>query len=168
MSWVRANLVVGADGSTAQGGSSKALSSGSDRARFHAIRSEAEAILIGGATARHEPYAATPCPLFVVSHQSSLPAGAANNPHAHLLHLSPALAVAEIKASFNFHRILVEGGAHLVTALAHAHLLDGLYLTRTAAEPNEAIIDFHELLAGFVLVSREELSAESFEYYERG
>jgi len=63
---------------------------------------------------------------------------------------------------------LIEGGAHFVTALSHAHLIDGIYLTRTASTPAEAMIDFYELLAGFVLASSEETEGERFDYYERG
>ncbi len=167
MSWVRANLVVGADGSTAINGRSKGLSSSHDRTRFHAIRAEATAIVIGGATARSEPYGSTPVSLFVVTHESTLPGSAATNEQATLLNLSPAQAIPKIKAN-GFGRILVEGGARLLTALTHAHLVDGIYLTRTSAAPNEAVIDFHELLTGFVLASSEELDDERFEYYERG
>jgi riboflavin biosynthesis pyrimidine reductase len=167
MSWVRANLVVGADGSTAINGSSKGLSSGHDRARFHAIRAEATAIVIGGATSRNEPYGSTPVPLFVVTHENILPGSAATNENATLLNLSPAKAIAQIKAE-GFGRILVEGGAHFLTSLTHARAIDGIYLTRTTAVPNEAIVDFHELLAGFVLASSEAAGAETFEYYERG
>ena len=167
MSWVRANLVVGADGSTAINGSSKGLSSGQDRTLFHAIRAEATAILIGGATARSEPYEYTPVPLFVVSHETTLPGSAAGNDKATVLNLSPVQAIARIKAE-GFARILIEGGAHFVTALSHAHLIDGIYLTRTASTPAEAMIDFYELLAGFVLASSEETEGERFDYYERG
>jgi riboflavin biosynthesis pyrimidine reductase len=167
MTWVRANLVVGSDGSTTQAGSSKGLSSTNDRTRFHAIRAEATAILIGGSTSRLEPYGTTPCPLFVISHESTLPGSAAMNHHATLLNSSAVDALTTIKG-LGYARILVEGGAHLITALAHAHLLDAIYLTRTNAAPSESVIDFHELLSGFVLVSREEEADELFEYYERG
>lgn len=167
MSWVRANLVVGADGSTAINGSSKGLSSGRDRTRFHAIRAEATAIVIGGATSRNEPYGSTPVPLFVVTHEHTVPGTATNNEKATLLNLSPVDAIAKIKAD-GFGRILVEGGAQFLTALTHAHAIDGIYLTRTTAAPQEAIIDFYELLSGFVVASSEESDGERFEYYERG
>ena len=167
MTWVRANLVVGADGSTTIGGASNGLSSNRDRSRFHAIRGEATALLIGGETARTEPYRVTPIPLFVVSRSKNLPGAAAENQSAILLNLTPREAIAEIKRR-GYQRILVEGGAHLLTALTHDHQVDGIHLTRTTLAPHESVIDFHELLHGFVLVSSESMGDETFEYYERG
>ena len=70
---VLANLVLGSDGSTTLDGSSKALSSASDRKRFHELRTLASAILIGGNTARTEPYASTPVPLVVVTRSGEIP-----------------------------------------------------------------------------------------------
>jgi hypothetical protein len=65
---VAANLVIGADGSTTRGGSSRGLSFEADRQRFHQLRGEFDVILVGGNTARSEPYSKTPIPLIVLTH----------------------------------------------------------------------------------------------------
>jgi riboflavin biosynthesis pyrimidine reductase len=79
---ITANLVIGADGATVLEGSSKALSSQADRSRFHALRERASTILIGGNTARNEPYAKTPVPLVIVSASNQIPKEVRNNPLA--------------------------------------------------------------------------------------
>ena len=63
-----ANLIVGKDGSTTANNSSIGLSTDEDRARFKQLRSKADLILIGGNTARREPYKKTPVPLFILTH----------------------------------------------------------------------------------------------------
>jgi riboflavin biosynthesis pyrimidine reductase len=62
-----ATLVVGSDGSTAKDGSSRGVTSTLDRARFLERRRHVDAILIGGNTARTEPYRKTPVPVVVIS-----------------------------------------------------------------------------------------------------
>ncbi|MEN9325122.1 MAG: hypothetical protein RL414_876, partial [Actinomycetota bacterium] len=81
MRTVLATIVVGVDGSTTVGGSSAGLSTYGDRQRFQRLRKRADLIVIGGNTARTEPYAQTPCRLLVLSHQP-LPEKIADNPHA--------------------------------------------------------------------------------------
>jgi riboflavin biosynthesis pyrimidine reductase len=61
-----ATLVVGSDGSTSKDGSSRGVSSSADRSRFLERRRSVDAILIGGNTARNEPYRKTPVPVVVV------------------------------------------------------------------------------------------------------
>jgi riboflavin biosynthesis pyrimidine reductase len=63
---VIATLVVGSDGSTAKDGSSRGVTSTLDRARFLERRRHVDAILIGGNTARCEPYRKTPVPVVVI------------------------------------------------------------------------------------------------------
>ena len=63
---VVATLVVGSDGSTAKDGTSRGVTSTLDRARFLERRRHVDAILIGGNTARNEPYRMTPVPVVVV------------------------------------------------------------------------------------------------------
>ena len=65
---VSANLIVGIDGSTTANGSSIGLSNDEDRQRFHQLRGESDLILIGGNTARREPYKRTPIPLYILTH----------------------------------------------------------------------------------------------------
>ena len=89
---VLANSVLGSDGSTTLDCSSKALSSASDRKRFHELRALASVILIGGNTARTEPYASTPVPLVVITRSGEIPESVRSNPKARIWELDPVSA----------------------------------------------------------------------------
>ncbi|NDD79304.1 MAG: pyrimidine reductase, partial [Actinobacteria bacterium] len=65
---VSANLIVGSDGSTSINGSSMGLSNDEDRRRFQQLRQKSDLIVIGGNTARREPYKRTPVPLYILTH----------------------------------------------------------------------------------------------------
>ena len=71
-----ANLILGRDGGTSIRGRSAPLSSSSDRKRFHELRAMSDAIVIGGETARCEPYGKTPVPLIVVTRSQEVPGAA--------------------------------------------------------------------------------------------
>ena len=64
---IELSLVIGADGSLVKKGSSREISSTADRQRFLALRRGFDAIVIGGQTARMEPYERTPIPLIILS-----------------------------------------------------------------------------------------------------
>lgn len=53
---VALNMIVSLDGRTAIDGRSAPLSSPADRALFHALRAEADAVMVGGGTVRTERY----------------------------------------------------------------------------------------------------------------
>ena len=169
--WVFANLVTAADGSTTSGNDSTALSSLRDRSRFHELRRVADAILIGGNTARTAPYAKTSKPLFVLTRSKELPAQVAINDKARLLNLEPTTALQAIFAT-GAARILVEGGPGLLKALLSADLLDSLFLTVTNATPNQNQINHAELISmlhrsGLEKVSEENFSQEVFYIFSK-
>jgi riboflavin biosynthesis pyrimidine reductase len=56
--WVRANMVASADGAASVSGRSSGLSGAADRQLFSVLRSLADVILVGAATARAEKYQA--------------------------------------------------------------------------------------------------------------
>jgi len=60
-----ATLVVGRDGSTTKDATSRNISSSADRASFLNRRRQVDVIIIGGNTARSEPYSRTPVPLLI-------------------------------------------------------------------------------------------------------
>lgn len=126
---IYANLVVGRDGATTINGRSAPLSNGSDRERFHHIRSQADVILIGGNTSRAEPYERTPIPLVVLTHQEDLPGSAARNPKAVVAHETIASLLHNL--SNRYRSILIEGGATLLMEALRNKLVDTLYLTST-------------------------------------
>ena len=134
---VTITLVVGADGSTSKDGNSAGVSSAVDRSAFLSRRRSADCILIGGNTARTEPYHRTPVPVVVIS--KSLINPLADNRLAHCWNLSPEDALDRASRTFgpNIH---VEAGVGIIRQLVDAGRVDFLELS------GEALIDQQALL----------------------
>ena len=157
-------MVVGADGSTTKGGSSAGVSNHADRSKFLQRRREADCILIGGATARNEPYQRTPVPVIVLSR--GLINLIANNRLAQCWNLSPAAAVAKARELFgpNIH---IEAGAMLIRELLAAGLVDRLELSITPVTGGENRIDIAELLSHFTKQNEVQVNETRFISAER-
>ena len=153
---VAANLVLGADGSTTLNGSSRGLSFPADRLRFHQLRSQFRAILIGGNTARNEPYSKTPLPLIVLSHRP-LPSPLKANEEAVAWNL--ALPEAIDSATTVYGDIILEAGPDLVTEALRAGLLTELFVTISPVTPKENQIDLAELVVGGEEIARESIDS---------
>jgi len=114
---VTANLIVGKDGSTSISGSSTPLSTQEDRERFQALRLKNDLILIGGNTARREPYKRTPIPLYILTHTKVRLQP--KNQLAKQFSLSAKEMIAEICTKFENGKevinLLVEAGPSLLT-----------------------------------------------------
>jgi len=158
---VRANLVLGSDGSTSLDGSSKSLSSAEDRKRFHELRAQASVILIGGNTARSEPYAQTPVPLVVITRSGEIPDSVRANPKTHVWELDPISAVEQARKEFG-GSVLVEGGIRLVQELLIANQIDELYLTLSKVSGGENVYDLSALTREFTVESSEKIDGETF------
>ena len=143
---VFASLVVGSDGSTAKGGSSRAIASGVDRTTFLARRRSADFLLIGGQTARTEPYHRTPVPVVVIS--KSLINPLADNRLAHCWNLPPADAIQRAIKTFG-PTIHVEAGATIIRELLESNFVDALELSVTEVIGGEDVIDVADLLSHF-------------------
>jgi riboflavin biosynthesis pyrimidine reductase len=156
---VTVTLVVGADGSTSKNGNSAGVSSAADRSAFLARRRTADCILIGGNTARTEPYHRTPVPVVVLS--KSLINPLADNRLAHCWNLSPIKAVERAVTTFgpNIH---VEAGASIIRELLSANLVDALELSITDATDGDDAIDIAELLSHFTNQSEKVISGTRF------
>lgn len=154
-----ATLVTGSDGSTTKGGSSRAITSGADRSEFLARRRNADFILIGGRTARNEPYHRTPVPVVVAS-RSMVNALTANR-DAHWWNCAPSQALDRGIKKFG-NNVLVEAGASFINELISQRALDGIYLSVTPESGGEAKIDYQELLARFSEVSHREVDGTLF------
>ena len=141
-----ATLVVGADGSTSKESRSAGVSSASDRQVFLQRRREVDCIIIGGNTARHEPYNRTPVPLVVVSR--SLVNPVQGNHLALLWNCSPVQAVEKARAQFG-PTILIEGGISLINDLIEHNILERIELSVTPAMGGDNRIDWKELLTRF-------------------
>jgi riboflavin biosynthesis pyrimidine reductase len=156
---VFATLVVGSDGSTAKNGSSRAIASGADRGEFLARRRSADFILIGGATARCEPYHRTPVPVVVVSH--SMVNALADNRSAQWWNCTPIQALERGIKMFGGD-VLVEAGANLIFQLIEQRALDGIYLSVTPESGGENRINYQELLEKFSEVTHREVDGTQF------
>jgi riboflavin biosynthesis pyrimidine reductase len=158
---VLANLVLGSDGSTSMGGSSKSLSSAEDRRRFHELRAQASVILIGGNTARNEPYAQTPVPLVVITRSGEIPESVRENPNTHIWELDPISAVDKALKELG-GTVLVEAGMSLIQELLVANKIDELYLTLSKISGGENVYDLSALTRDFTVESSEKIDGETF------
>ena len=141
-----ASLVVGRDGSTSKDNSSNGVSSDADRKAFLARRRKVDCILIGGNTARHEPYKQSPVPLVIVSRSHINPV--AGNDLSHLWNMTPADALAKAKEQFG-QRVLVEAGTSIIIELIDQGLIDQLDLSVTPVTGGDHPVDWQGLLNKF-------------------
>ena len=156
---VFATLVIGNDGSTSKDGSSKAIASGADRTQFLARRREVDFILIGGKTARSEPYHRTPVPVVVASR--SMINSLADNRDAHWWNCTPVQALDRGIKIFGSN-VLVEAGANLILELIEERALDGIYLSITPEKDGDEKIDYQALLANFLEITSREVEGTKF------
>lgn len=154
-----ASLVVGIDGSTSKGSHSAGVSSPADRARFLARRRTVDAIIIGGNTARKEPYTKTVVPLVVISR--SLVNPVQGNHLSHFWNCSPSQAVEKAQKLFG-KNILIEGGISMINELIDNDLIDQLVLSVTPVRGGENQIDWKGLLSKFKSYSEEKIDETLF------
>jgi riboflavin biosynthesis pyrimidine reductase len=154
-----ASLVVGVDGSTTKFGSSRGVSSKADRTVFLERRRNFDAILIGGNTARNEPYSFSPVPLIVISRSTINPLP--ENPNVHLWNTTPAQAISRVRKEFG-ERILVEAGLGMIKELLAEKLIDEFFLTVTPEQDGENIIDWKEILSKFEHSEKSEVDGTLF------
>jgi riboflavin biosynthesis pyrimidine reductase len=156
---VIASLVVGADGSSTLHGSSESVTTHVDRQRFLTRRRLADAILIGGNTARNERYQKTPVPLVILSH--TRPDILDLNSKACWWVLSPTQAVARAQWEIG-SELAIEGGIAFIAELLTANLLTQLELSITPQTGGEGKIDFRNLLLHFEKITTEEIEGTIF------
>lgn len=143
---VTVTLVVGADGSTSKNGTSAGISNSADRTAFLTRRRTADCILIGGATARVEPYHRTPVPVIVISRSLINPLS--DNRLAHCWNLSPEEAIERAEKTFgpNIH---IEAGISIVKDLIAHNCVDRIEISITEITGGENVVDIEELLSHF-------------------
>lgn len=154
-----ATLVVGSDGSTSKESRSAGVSSPEDRKAFLQRRREVDVIIVGGNTARHEPYNRTPVPLVVISR--SLVNPVQGNHLTLFWNCSPVMAVEKARALFG-EKILIEGGISMINELLEHKKIDQLELSVTPATGGENTVDINHLLSHFLQVERREDSGTIF------
>ena len=154
-----ATLVVGSDGSTSKESRSAGVSSPQDRQLFLQRRREVDCIIVGGNTARHEPYNRTPVPLVVISR--SLVNPVQGNHLALFWNCSPVDAVEKARKLFG-EKILIEGGISMINDLIDNNKIDRLELSVTPATGGEDKIDYKALLARFAHCETREIEGTHF------
>ena len=166
---VTANLIVGKDGSTSKSGSSTLLSTQEDRDRFNALRLKNDLILIGGNTARREPYKRTPIPLYILTHTKVRLQP--KNQLAKQFSLSAKEMIAEIGNKFESGKeginLLVEAGPSLLTQMISDSLIDQLYLTVNLDQTGDNQISILDLTSSFKLVESEIVGSCEFRIYKK-
>ena len=166
-----ANLIVGKDGSTTVAGSSTPLSTDEDRRRFHQLRTDSDLILIGGNTARREPYKRTPIPLYILTHTKVRLAP--KNQLAKQFKMTPKQMINEIGNNFPPQdskagiRLLVEAGPKLLRQMIDESLIDQIYLSINLEKTGDNQISIEALTSTFKLITTEVISACEFRYYQR-
>lgn len=154
-----ATLVVGADGSTSKESRSAGVSSPQDRKQFLQRRREVDCIIVGGNTARNEPYNRTPVPLVVISR--SLVNPVQGNHLALFWNCSPVQAVEKARRLFG-DKILIEGGITMINELIDNKVIDRLELSVTHATGGEERIDWKVLLNRFKNCESREVEGTTF------
>ena len=162
---------MGSDGSTTSNNSSIGLSTDEDRLRFKQLRSKTDLILIGGNTARREPYKRTPVPLYILTH-----AKVRLQPKNQLAkQFSMGIADLFTEISNNFPptettspiNLLVEAGPILLQELIDLSLINHLYLTKNLEKSGENKISIADLTSSFKLLSTERVGACEFLHYQK-
>ena len=166
-----ANLIVGSDGSTTSNNSSIGLSTDEDRLRFQQLRSRSDLILIGGNTARREPYKRTPVPLYILTHAKVRLQP--KNQLAKQFSLGIGELFSEISNNFpptdstSPINLLVEAGPILLGQMIELSLIDHLYLTKNLEKNGENKISIEELIKPFELVTSERVGSCEFMHYQK-
>ena len=166
-----ANLIVGNDGSTTSNNSSIGLSTDEDRLRFQQLRSRSDLILIGGNTARREPYKRTPVPLYILTHAKIRLQP--KNQLAKQFSLGIGELFSEISNSFpptdstSPIHLLVEAGPFLLQEMIDLSLINYLYLTKNLEKNGENKISIQELTRPFKLLSSEKVGSCEFMHYQK-
>ena len=156
---VTVTLVVGRDGSTSKDGTSAGVSNKADRSAFLARRRSADCIMIGGSTARLEPYHRTPVPVIVISRSLMNPLS--DNRLAHCWNLSPIAALDRAIETFG-PEIHIESGISIVNQLIDAGRVDLLELSITDVVGGDHRIDIDGLLEHFTIVRDDNIDGTRF------
>lgn len=155
--WLRVNMVSTLDGAAnGESGKSGSINNEADKRVFHALRAQADAIVVGAGTARTERYHVAVVPLVVVSHRGLVPEQLTDAPEGAVLLVtcagSPGLdgcrstlgpdqvivvgdeqvdlaAMKHVLVERGFRHLLSEGGPTLLRGLLAAGAVDELCLT---------------------------------------
>lgn len=155
--WLRVNMVSTLDGAAnGDSGKSGSINNEADKRVFHALRDQADAIVVGAGTARTERYRVAAVPIVVVSHRGLVPEQLQDAPAGKVVLVTCAdslgldgarktlgdehvivvgegqvdlTAMRSALVARGFRNLLGEGGPHLLRDLLDADAVDELCLT---------------------------------------
>jgi riboflavin biosynthesis pyrimidine reductase len=125
--WLRVNMVSTLDGAAnGESGKSGSINNAADKRVFHALRAEADAILVGAGTARTERYRVADVPLVVVSHRGLVPEQLRDAPAGKVLLVtcSDSLGLDECRSVLGDDQVVVVGGAQVDLVAMRAALVE--------------------------------------------
>jgi riboflavin biosynthesis pyrimidine reductase len=125
--WLRVNMVSTLDGAAnGESGRSGSINNEADKRVFHALRDQADAIVVGAGTARTERYHVAKVPLVIVSHRGLVPEQLQDAPAGKVLLVTCAdsLGLADCRAALGHDQVIVAGKAHVDLAAMKAALVE--------------------------------------------
>jgi riboflavin biosynthesis pyrimidine reductase len=125
--WLRVNMVSTLDGAAnGESGKSGSINNEADKRVFHALRAQADAVVVGAGTARTERYRVTDVPLVVVSHRGLVPEQLRDAPPGKVLLVtcSDSLGLDECRGTLGRDQVVVVGEAHVDLAAMKAALVE--------------------------------------------
>jgi riboflavin biosynthesis pyrimidine reductase len=125
--WLRVNMVSTLDGAAnGESGKSGSINNEADKRVFHALRDQADAIVVGAGTARTERYRVAAVPLVIVSHRGLVPEQLRDAPPGKVLLVTCAdsLGLDECRATLGTDQVLVAGEAQVDLAAMKAQLVE--------------------------------------------
>jgi hypothetical protein len=153
---VIASFVVGANGASSLDGSSRALSTDADRARFLQRHRAAAAFIIGKRSAAREHYGSKAVPIFVYS-RSSEPI---QFNHPMMQQITVDRNLKEITQLIDLRiegDIVVEAGYGLLLPMIKEGVIDILELSLSPIEGDDDYVDLEEMLANFEITREIEI-----------
>jgi riboflavin biosynthesis pyrimidine reductase len=125
--WLRVNMVSTLDGAAnGASGKSGSINNDADKQVFHALRAQADAIVVGAGTARTERYRVTDVPLVVVSHRGLVPEQLRDAEPGKVLLVTCAdsLGLDECRGTLGDDQVIVVGESHVDLAAMRAALVE--------------------------------------------
>lgn len=125
--WLRVNMVSTLDGAAnGESGRSGSINNAADKEVFHALRAQADAIVVGAGTARTERYGVADAPLVVVSHRGLVPEQLRDAPagSVFLATCAASTGLAEARTQLGAEHVLVVGEEDVDLAALRGAMVD--------------------------------------------
>jgi riboflavin biosynthesis pyrimidine reductase len=125
--WLRVNMVSTLDGAAnGESGKSGSINNEADKRVFHALRAQADAIVVGAGTARTERYRPAEVPLVIVSHRALVPEQLQDAPAGKVLLVTCAdsLGLDQCRSALGHEQVIVVGESQVDLAAMKKALVE--------------------------------------------